>query len=334
MANSNRIATAWDRIWRGRRVRFSLRALAIVVTALTIWIGLKTHRAIRQKYAVETISSLGGQIWYAHQIVSRGAVGGINELDPEKSAGWLSEWLGEHFFVTPLDLHLGDRRFIESKKLALIADLPDLEKLSFGRMRFASADLAELPPLGRLRELAIESSFRPSENGLSDFSFLTGYPRLQVLRLPFGSFSDEDVEYLRGALDLRCLIAANTQLGDAGLGAMGRMTELEVLDASNTRVSDEGLACLARFPKLRSLRLNGTSVSDDGLAALRDLKNLESLQLIDVAVSDAGLEHLRGLRKLTRLELIHTRATDEGVKRLHQALPKCRIRIDWGQWVE
>jgi hypothetical protein len=75
-------------------------------------------------------------------------------------------------------------------------------------------------------------------------------------------------------------------------------------------------------------------VTDSGLAELRALKGLESLQLIWVAVSDAGLQHLRDLRNLKELDLIGTRVTPEAAKELHQSLPKCRIRIEWGRWVE
>ena len=56
-----------EKVRRRRYFRFSLRALVIVVTALTVWIGLKANRANRQQHAVEKLRAAGGRIEYAHQ---------------------------------------------------------------------------------------------------------------------------------------------------------------------------------------------------------------------------------------------------------------------------
>jgi hypothetical protein len=212
--------------------------------------------------------------------------------------------LSEHYFITPVDLHIRDRQLIKSGDLTLLADLPDLEELSFGRMRMGRRDLASLPPLARLRTFRIEPSYLASEMGLQDFSFLRGFPRLQELSLGFSRFGDDDVRLIADKVDLCSLNLGYTTLGDDGLSQMQGLTKLERLGLARTKVTDDGMRYLRSFPRLEMLDLHATEVSDK------------------------GLQHLHHLQALRQLNLMKARVSEAGVAKLRKALSKCRIRFE------
>jgi hypothetical protein len=294
---------------RRRRFRFSLRLLAILVTVITVWLGLTAMRANRQKFAVETMTSHGGHIIYDYQIIDQPRGLGMLSRDPDATPpvpGWSAGLLSEHYFVTPIELRIHDRRLIESGHLSVVSDLPELERISISRMRLNRADLSELPPLAGLRVFRIEPSYLPSEMGLRDFSFLRGFPRLQELSIGFSKFSDDDVQFIANAIGLRSLNVSFTAIGDNGLRQLQRLTKLESLGLAKTKITDKGLAYLRSFPRL------------------------ESLNLFDTQVTDDGLQHLQHLRALQQLGLIETGVTEAEVARLRKALPKCEIRFESG----
>jgi hypothetical protein len=93
-----------------------------------------------------------------------------------------------------------------------------------------------------------------------------------------------------------------------------------------TQVGDAGLRHLAKLTELRQLQLDGTKVTDAGVKNLAGLTNLEeSLGLMGTGVTDAGLVHLRSFKKLRSLDLRNTQVTAAGAGELSRALPKTTI---------
>lgn len=107
-----------------------------------------------------------------------------------------------------------------------------------------------------------------------------------------------------------------TQVSDAGMENLEKMTGLTWLNLGGTHVSDTGLVHLKGLRALKTLFLNGTRVSDAGLVHLKGLTALEYLFLDETRVSDTGLVHLKGLRGLKTLSLIGTRVSDAGLAHL------------------
>jgi hypothetical protein len=325
------IAMADESAPRRRWFRFSLRFLAIAVTVFTVWLGLTANRANRQRYAVERIKSHGGQIWYDYQVLddpkSTLPLFDIYALPPGPE--WLRRVLGEHYFITPIHLLISDKRVIDEGDLALLRDLGELEELSFNRLPLDDSDVAQLPPLKKLRRLSIDASTRAADNRIEDFSFLRGFPRLEELNVSFSKFSDDDAKYLTGATELRRLLLASTELGDEGLRHLESLTNIEALNLSNTNITDASLARMRSFPRLRFLILNATAISDDGLKRLQSVPRLTSLDLIHTPITDAGLENLKPIRSLKRVEVIGSPVTLEGVADFLRALPTCRVRVNW-----
>ncbi len=117
----------------------------------------------------------------------------------------------------------------------------------------------------------------------------------------------------------------NTQVTDAGLAQLQRLTGLHSLNLSDTEVTDAGMAHLQGLSGLEGLSLINTKVTDVGLAHLQGLTGLQVLRLDKTQITDAGLAHLQKLTRLQGLTLTNTQITDAGLAQLRRALPNCRI---------
>src|SRR5262249_61491710 len=106
-----------------------------------------------------------------------------------------------------------------------------------------------------------------------------------------------------------------TQVTDAGLAEVARLTDLQSLNISNTKVTDKGLKHLAGLKKLQELYLYTDQVTEEGLAQLAGLK-LKTLTHSFV-LTDLGLKHyLAAIEPPTRLDFSETKGTDVGLKAL------------------
>jgi hypothetical protein len=141
----------------------------------------------------------------------------------------------------------------------------------------------------------------------------------------------------------------DTQITDAGLALLERLSQLRNVHLGGTPITDVGLEHLKNISQLQYLFLAGTPVTDAGLEHLKGLSELQELWISDTRVTSAGLEHLKGLRQLHTLDLrrtqvtdagldhlktlsqLHllwlddTKVTDVGVEKLHRELPNCDI---------
>lgn len=120
------------------------------------------------------------------------------------------------------------------------------------------------------------------------------------------------------------------QFGDAQLAALAPLAPvLHRLDLGETAVTDAGLAALGAMTELRRLHLDRTPVTDAGLAHLSALGRLESLNLHGTAVSDAGLAALRPLRRLRSLYVWQTRVTSGAAQALAAQMTDPRKIARW-----
>jgi uncharacterized membrane protein/mono/diheme cytochrome c family protein len=108
------------------------------------------------------------------------------------------------------------------------------------------------------------------------------------------SFNDQQADLL-SALDeqLTWVKLNGTQIGDAGLKAVGTLKNLTRLSLDQTRITDAGLANLSGLKNLQYLNLYGTAITDAGLKQLAALKSLKTLYLWQTKVTPAGVEALK-----------------------------------------
>jgi hypothetical protein len=282
-----------------RWLRFGLRTLLLVLTALSIWLGLKVDEARRQKEAVEALQELGATVRFAHQRDNTNHT----EFDANKDLkipDWLRTLPGDDFFQTVALIQLPET--VTDKDLGHLAALPHVECLIFSQESYqeinvTDAGLDHLPRPDRLVRLA-------AANALIGDAFL---------------------KRLAGATGLETLHLSGTRITDEGLRSLPRLPKLKYLGLSYTSVGDVGLAAALEEPSsLEILWLEGTQITDETLALLKDAKRIVHLSLDGTKVTNAGLRHLSGLPALLDVSIERTAATAEGLATLKQATPTLR----------
>ncbi len=126
-------------------------------------------------------------------------------------------------------------------------------------------------------------------------------------------------------IDLRKVRTAS--VADRVCELQWQFPSLEEFQADGTDVSDAGLVHLSKLTNLRKLLLARTRVTDAGLVHLRGLTNLMELSIDNTDVTDAGLAHLKGLTNLRELSIDDGHVTDAGVAELRRALPRLQVRV-------
>ena len=85
-------------------------------------------------------------------------------------------------------------------------------------------------------------------------------------------FGDEHLPALSGAPWLQWLALSSSQVTDAGISQLPRLTpRLERLELENTPITDESVATLANLGRLQWLFLDGTGITAEGLDRLQRL---------------------------------------------------------------
>jgi YHS domain-containing protein len=103
---------------------------------------------------------------------------------------------------------------------------------------------------------------------------------------------------------------AGSAFGDTELARLTPLAaNIRWLDLGGTQVTDAGLPTLMRMTNLTRLHLERTKLTDAGLAKLAALNELEYLNLYGTEISDAGIENLQGLPKLRQLYLWRTKVS-------------------------
>ncbi len=77
---------------------------------------------------------------------------------------------------------------------------------------------------------------------------------------------------LRGLI---VLVLVSTQITDAGLAHLNRLTSLSKLSLSHTQITDVGLLNLKNLTRLSVLDLRGTKVTDAGVNELQNASELQ-----------------------------------------------------------
>ena len=109
----------------------------------------------------------------------------------------------------------------------------------------------------------------------------------------------------------------SSQVMDAGLRFLARMTQLQQLDLSSTGITDGGLAVLRQLKELKSIRLCRTGITDVGIAFLADCERLEKVDLSWTRTGDSAIAALTGKDKLSHF-MSGTEVTDAGIAHFHQ----------------
>ena len=151
------------------------------------------------------------------------------------------------------------------------------------------------------------------------------------------NFGDGDVHLLANLPELTHLFLARTEVTDAGLVELGKVTGLEELsllmfdsefdfmcdrDPSHLRLTAKSLQVIAGLPNLHSLKIEGYAISDDGMMAIAADRRLSSLEIVNTAVTNVGTKALAEMRNLKCLYLHEVKVGDQGVMPVIESLDR------------
>jgi hypothetical protein len=286
-----------------RLCQFSLRTALVLMTLLCIGLGTWTYRSQRQKLAVEAITDVGGEFCYSYQAEpSSSGIGKAYSFQVEPAApSWLRNFIGDHYFITPVRLLIRKQGEIDHDCLAHLEALPHLEEMWFYDVKLDDVDLANLKHLRKLTILTFGKGTLSGSAPPKNFDFLRHLRKLESLDLSDSKFGDRDAANVAQTSTLKWLYLYKSAIGDGGLAQFQDLTNLQ------------------------SLGLSGTNVTDAGLPHISRLQKLQYLALSDSKITDASVQHLSVMRGLVRVELYNSQVTEEGLRNLRQALPHCEV---------
>lgn len=219
---------------------------------------------------------------------------------------------------------------VTDDSMPTIAKLTNLKVLALDFLNFAASaeGLEQLGGLGEMSELYIGKTLVNDE---SLAVIADKFPKLKKLRAAASQVSDAGLESIARMTALEELdLSENSQIFDDGLKHLASMTQLKKLNLWRVQVTDEGVKHLAGLTNLAWLNLDNVGyLSDEGLVYLKGMNSLKFLHLGSTAITDAGLPSLKPLTSLDDLKVTRTGVTEEGVAELQKTLTNTKIQLKY-----
>jgi hypothetical protein len=292
-----------------RRLRFSLRAMMLVIVLLGIWLGWQVNRAREQRQAVAAVQNYGGWVHYDYDFVNGKLTSGRSPWAPH----WLRGLLGDEFFQ-------------EVRQVSLVYD--DSTGKRFDNKNVLPCDdlLARISRLPGPKMLLLMET-QATDEGLRHVGKMSGLEELFIWNA--SSVTDAGVAHLARLKNLKNVHINHSNLTDASLVLLSSLPSIETLSLQENHFTDEGLVRLTGKERLKGLYigLGAPRITDAGLPHLRDFKNLEILDVQNSQVTARGLEELiKGLPKLKELWLSDHVFTEAEKEAMRQARSGLKIR--------
>ena len=314
-----------------RRAQYSLRALLVLVTAVSIPLGFWASREHAYRALVANVTPLVNHQHVCVEKAGRGAeslrrITGVDELKRDD-------------VVVGAYCHTFEKK--EVAAVLALATLKELDLTDLGPQVIA-APPGTLEKLGKARpdDRAIEigsAIYSGDESPLGAIDPLlreiaSKLPSLQKLDLVATSVSGDGLRHLTTLRSLRWLDLTRTRVSDDDLACIPAMPALEELILDDTgpnryvRLERQDRAELARVRATSYGRelTSGHEITDEGLHHLAGASRLRVLSLREAKVTGVGFRHLASLTRLEEIRLPCTDFDDEGAKCL-AALPSIRI---------
>ena len=124
------------------------------------------------------------------------------------------------------------------------------------------------------------------------------------------------------------VINAADKFSDKELAELAPIANAVVwVDLARSQITDAGLATLAKLSNLERLHLENTKVTDAGVAQLAGIKTLEYLNLYGTKVTDAGIAKLASATGMKKLFVWQTAVTQAGAKALEAKIPGLVVNV-------
>lgn len=245
---------------------------------------------------------------------SRGAVVGLDEQGSVvafrcRESGRLSK---EDFrqvggFARLKTLALSGGRVLGDEHLALLANLPVLERATLDGVQLTDDGLRHLAGWKNLRKLTFYNVTNRGRFTGAGLVHLADLPHLQEFACGGSSFDDDGLEACARLIHLTDLQIWHTPITDAGVAHLTQLTglrNLRLLSQWKPRITDASLPRLAQIKSLETLTLGETRLSLAGLRRLGELPNLKMLELYQVDIAKAELDKLKSV--LSKVQIEHS----------------------------
>ncbi len=220
---------------------WSLLVLALIVAALSAWLGQHIMRASTQRPIVAKIIASGGTVGYHYQI------------QPEFNivAKLVRSVLGDDIYAT--------------------VDLVFLNLRNLSQLRVLETGMTDrtLDTIERFKSLrCLQLTNHPlTDDGLRNLSRLT---ELERLELAYTKLADDGLRALSSVMQLRYLDVSGTLVTDDGIGHLATLQNLEYIDLGNTSITDVGLLRLAELRALKHVEVGiHSGITMQGVDALK-----------------------------------------------------------------
>jgi Leucine-rich repeat (LRR) protein len=207
--------------------------------------------------------------------------------------------------------------------LSQVADLANLQALNLSKSSLTSRGMRHLSELRRLQFLAVAKT-SVSSGGFRDLPLR----EMRVLIAGDTNVTDQLLEQLAQATNLRRLSVYSTRITSSGIANLVQLPSLTYLNLGSTKIGDAACPSLAKIATLEELILDKTRITDKGFAELVALRNLRRLSLKGTKVTDAGVKTARDMERLEFLNIKYTGVTKQGVDELRSLLSSCEVLWD------
>jgi hypothetical protein len=223
------------------------------------------------------------------------------------------------------ELTLYNKCPLNDETLALLADLPNLEKVGIDGATFSDAGMKHMAGWKSLKQITFFHCLNKNEFTGAGVVHLKGLPNFESFGCGGSSFTDagmEAVAKLPHLRDLRVWHTLNTDAGTAKLKDAKNLKSVWLAPQFTTRITDQSLEHLAACPSLEEVKITETRLTWDGLKHLKSLPRLKKLNLDETDISDTDLARLK--EELPKVEIARKPPTDQQRKWIndHRAKPK------------
>ena len=223
---------------------------------------------------------------------------------------------------------------VSDENLRLIAQLPEVERVSIFSGKFTADGLSALAGMPKLRRLEI---YKPDVS-VGTFAALAKLPQLEYLSLGEYTVTDEILGYagqIKGLKSFDHTKSAITAAGflklvnsveslerltlfgdfvdDACMKRLGTMTGMKRFWTDSKRITSAGWVHLAGMTQMEDLLLSKTNFGDEDARALEKMTKLRDLGLDGTKVTDKGMGALKGMTELQNLYVGRTEVTAKGL---------------------
>jgi hypothetical protein len=184
-------------------------------------------------------------------------------------------------FSTLRNLNIVGLRSVNASDFAAIGQLKKLESLDLTAIALDDAAVPILIGLPNLSTLLLDWSYdgktgpKLTPAGISQ---LGKCRKLTTLRMTDCAVNDEALASLASSLPkLEELFVGKTNITDASIGSLRKLSKLKSLNIKGTKVTDTGFAKLASHPSLEEVLIKGTLIGDASLATLASMPKLREV---------------------------------------------------------